>query len=65
MLKKKNLGKCENNNLNIKKRYIPHYLIGSKSLYLGALKVFEFFGEGPIKVAHCKKAKERRSDILV
>jgi hypothetical protein len=32
---------------------------------LGALKVFEFFGEGPIKVAHCKKEKERRSDILV
>jgi hypothetical protein len=25
---------------------------------LGALKVFEFFGEGPIKVAHCKKEKE-------
>jgi hypothetical protein len=27
---------------------------------LGALKVFEFFGEGPIKVAHCKKEKEIR-----
>jgi hypothetical protein len=29
-----------------------------------------FFGEGPIKIAHCKKEKEekekeRRSDILV
>jgi hypothetical protein len=37
----------------------------SKRIFFGALKVFEFFGEGPIKVAHCKKEKERRSDILV
>jgi hypothetical protein len=40
-------------------------------LVVKALKVFEFFGQGPIKVAHCKKEKEegkkkeRRSDILV
>jgi len=30
-------------------------LIGSKSFYLGALKTFEYFGEGPIKVTHYKE----------